>query len=92
MWLLRKQTFPGGAISLQAFALPVAILSVVGMVSAANGHTHGAGGHGHDDGMTAAAGHDDEHADDHANGDDHGTDVETAAATPKPFDPAEPSS
>jgi hypothetical protein len=89
-------------LTVRALTLPIAVISVVAMVSAATGHTHAAGAHGHGDTAAMTDGH--AHADPAAATDGH---AHTAAggggggnggaphgghdtAVVKAFDPDEP--
>jgi hypothetical protein len=76
VWLARGRPVTDGTTVLRAAALPVAVLTLAGMVSAATGHVHAEGAHGHD----AAAAH---------AGDRHTTGG-GAVVPPTPYDPTQP--
>jgi hypothetical protein len=93
VWFARGRTFPGGSMALRFVALPVALLTLTGMVNGASGHTHAAGAHGHSDGSASAG-----HSHDGGAGGAGGTGGTGGAdggghahgATVKAFDPDEP--
>jgi hypothetical protein len=84
-WLIRRSNFVANPVTLRAAIVPFAIISISGMVSAANGHAHGEGGHGHGGGSESnVAGAS------HQHDDGTGDHTDTTQVIAKPFDPARP--
>jgi hypothetical protein len=89
-WLVHRTNLLTNPITLRAAIVPFAIVSISGMVSAANGHVHGEGGHGHGGGSESnVAGASHQH-DDATNADGHANHTDTTQAVAKPFDPSQP--
>jgi hypothetical protein len=90
-WLLRRSNFVTNPTALRAAVVPFAIVSISGMVSAANGHVHGEGGHGQGGGNESnVAGASHQHDDEATAAEGHSDHTDTTQVVAKPFDPAQP--